>query len=135
MRFIIDQMLKNYCQQKVPELNSLETRIRQGLGADLFQSLLEDMKEFSDSKIERQVSLMQCLEHWWDQNKLVASYLMARLLPQAAKLIDNHRLCNAIENYLTSGKDLAVSESIQLLLKEDLTPFYKKKYHLYLEQL
>jgi hypothetical protein len=133
MKNSINHKHLSYCQEKIHLLDLFETQIRQGEGKVLLALLLDDMKLFSNQKIDQQELLMACLENWWNLNKYLASYLMARLLPQAAKLTDNHSLCNAIEIYLTSGKDPAVTESIQLLLKEDLAPFYKKKYRQYLE--
>lgn len=119
----------NYCQSKIQRLDAMQDQIlHQQKGKLLFMSLMDDMKKFSDKKIERQEIFMKCLESWWDHNKLVASYLMGRLLPQAGKIIDNHSLYNAIELYLTSEKNLSITQAINILLNEDIAPSYKNKY-------
>lgn len=124
--------LENYYQSKIPLLDAMQDQILLHQGKLIFTSTMSDMKNFSDKKIERQESLMKCLESWWDHNQLVSSYLMARLLPKAAKIIDNHRLCDAIELYLASEKNSAITQAFTVLLSEDIAPTYKKKYEKFL---
>lgn len=120
--------IDSYCQSKIKLLNVMQNQIMQHQGKLLFTSLINDMKSFSDKEIEQQENLMACLESWWDYNQLAASYLMGRLLPQAAKLIDNHSLCDAIELYLTSENNTIIRQAISILLSEDIRPAYKNKY-------
>lgn len=128
----VDQTIVNamdYFQHKTKVLGALENRILQHQGKFLFKELMADMKNFSYLKIMQQEMLMKCLENWWDHNIFVASYLMARLLPEAGKIIDNHTIYNAIELYLTSASNYQVKRALEILLEEtDISSRYKRKY-------
>lgn len=106
----------------------MQNQIQQHQGPLLFKSLISDMKAFSNQKIEHQENLMQCLEIWWDYNTFVASYLMARLLPQAGRVIGNHTVCDAIVLYLSSSKDTQIIQALSIVVEENITPTYRKMY-------
>lgn len=102
--------------------DSWKERIMQGDGKEVFNEWHNDVSIFSDDELILQRDLMTCLEQWWDTDKFVSAYLMARLLPVASRITDNHAIYNAIELYLSSDQDVRVKNALLQIVKEDACP-------------
>lgn len=64
---------ENYSQLKIKLLDVMQYQILQNQRKLLFISLMDDMKNFSDKKIDQQEYFMKCLESWWVHNPLVSN--------------------------------------------------------------
>ncbi len=126
---IISTLIKKFidCPDDKEVLSSVAVYIDAGMGAQIFNMLLNKGLDAEKRKEIQIVKTMSFLEKLMDISPVIAGYLMGRLYPMAGKM-HLHEVCDAIELWMHANKDENLAGSLMKLANEGVRPLLQKRY-------